>query len=124
MKYTGYIEGYYGKLLSWDERHQIIDHLSENDLNTFFYCPKEDRFHRSHWKEPYPESWMNSFINFINHANKNNIKIIKSFKSCVVCPERWGRKNEISKYKKIMKKFGYKPDAVMTSFECVRYWLK
>ena len=56
--------------------------------------------------------------------NKNNIKIIKSFKSCIVCPERWGRKNEISKYKKIMKKFGYKPDAVMTSYECIRYWSK
>ena len=76
MKYTGYIEGYYGKLLSWDERHQIIDHLFKNDLNTFFYCPKEDPFHRSHWKEPYPESWMSSFTNFINHANKNSIKII------------------------------------------------
>lgn len=56
--------------------------------------------------------------------NKNNIKIIKSFKSCIVCPERWGRKNEISKYKKIMKKFEYKPDAVMTSYECVRHWTK
>ncbi len=32
--------------------------------------------------------------------NKKNIKIIKSFKSCLVCPERWGRPNQIENYKK------------------------
>ena len=76
MKYTGYIEGYYGKLLSWDERLDIIGHLSQNNLNTYFYCPKEDPYHRSEWKKPYPQNWLELFSNFINVSNQNGINII------------------------------------------------
>ena len=76
MKYTGYIEGYYGKLLSWDERLDIIGHLSQNNLNTYFYCPKEDPHHRSEWKKPYPQNWLELFSNFINVSNENGINII------------------------------------------------
>ena len=32
--------------------------------------------------------------------DKNNIKVIKNFKSCVVCPERWNRPDEIDIIKK------------------------
>ena len=35
--------------------------------------------------------------------NKDNIGILSKFKSCIVCPERWGRKQDISKYKKKFK---------------------
>ena len=56
--------------------------------------------------------------------NKKNINIIKSFKSCLVCPERWGRKKDILKYKKIMDKLKFKPDAVMTRYKCLKFWLK
>ena len=76
MKYTGYIEGYYGKLLSWDERIEIIGHLSQNNLNTYFYCPKEDPHHRSEWKKPYSQNWLDLFSNFINVSDKNGINII------------------------------------------------
>ncbi len=54
---------------------------------------------------------------------KNEIlPIISNFKSCIVCPERWGRKNEIEAYKQILKKLNYKPDAVMTSIDCIKNW--
>ena len=32
--------------------------------------------------------------------NRINIKILSKFKSCLVCPERWGRASDIKKYKK------------------------
>ncbi len=54
---------------------------------------------------------------------KNEIlPVISNFKSCIVCPERWGRKNEIETYKKILKKLNFKPDAIMTSFDCIKNW--
>ena len=53
---------------------------------------------------------------------KEIMPIISNFKSCIVCPERWGRKNDIKVYKKIFSKLNYKPDAVMTSFECIDLW--
>ena len=55
--------------------------------------------------------------------NQNNIKTLSKFKSCLVCPERWGRVKDIAKYKKILKKLKYKPDAVMTSKKCLINWL-
>jgi hypothetical protein len=55
--------------------------------------------------------------------NKDNIKKLSKFKSCLVCPERWGRVKDIAKYKKILKKLNYKPDAVMTSKKCLINWL-
>ena len=42
----GYIEGYYGKILSWKNRKSIIKSLHKNKMNTYFYAPKEDVFHR------------------------------------------------------------------------------
>ena len=33
-------------------------------------------------------------------VNKRNIKILKKYKTCIVCPERWGRPQQIKAYKK------------------------
>ena len=52
-----------------------------------------------------------------------NIPIISKFKSCLVCPERWGRKNDILKYKKILKRIKFKPNAVMTSYKTANLWI-
>ena len=48
---TGYIEGYYGKLLTWENRKLIINSLKKNNMNTYFYAPKEDVCHRFNWRK-------------------------------------------------------------------------
>ena len=55
--------------------------------------------------------------------NNKNKKILTSFKSCIVCPDRWGRKKDIKLYKKKLKKINFKPTAVMTSKNCLKYWI-
>ena len=55
--------------------------------------------------------------------NQKNINVLKKFKTCLVCPERWGRPHDIAIYKKKMKKLNFKPDAVMTSIKYVKQWL-
>ena len=50
------------------------------------------------------------------------LPIISNFKSCIVCPERWGRKTDIVNYKKILESLHYEPNAVMTSFDCIKLW--
>ncbi|NSW74426.1 beta-N-acetylglucosaminidase domain-containing protein, partial [bacterium] len=47
----GYVEGFYGRLLNWDDRIRILSKLNDCNLKTYFYCPKEDNFHRFSWKE-------------------------------------------------------------------------
>ena len=54
--------------------------------------------------------------------NVKNISIISKFKSCLVCPERWGRKNDILKYKRFFKKIKYNPTAVMTNRKFAKLW--
>ena len=75
-KVKGYIEGYYGKLLSWKERNEILDVLAKNNMNFYFYCPKEDVNHRLKWRLKYNNKWLNDFEKFIKHAEKKNVQII------------------------------------------------
>ena len=56
--------------------------------------------------------------------NRSNLKIINKFKSCIVCPERWGRSYDIQTYKKLMKKLKFEPTAVMTSKKFIYQWIK
>lgn len=65
----GYLEGYYGKLLSWSDRHELLDFLSSAGLSAYCYAPKEDPQHRLHWREPYSAQWRQSFSQFCQKAN-------------------------------------------------------
>ena len=56
--------------------------------------------------------------------NKDIIKKMKGFKTALVCPERWGRAEDISNYIKQMKKLKFKPDAIMTAFKYAEEWEK
>ena len=33
-----------------EERDAILSHIEFENLNTYFYCPKEDPYHRLDWK--------------------------------------------------------------------------
>ncbi|HRH26079.1 MAG TPA: hypothetical protein PLF31_01250 [Candidatus Paceibacterota bacterium] len=50
------------------------------------------------------------------------VKQMKGYKTCLVCPERWGRPQEISKYIKKIKSLKFKLDAVMTSLKYADAW--
>ena len=76
LENIGYIEGFYGKLLTWSQRKSIIKNLSELNFNSYFYAPKEDIRHRFDWRKKYPKIWLRSFQNFCNYANSKNINII------------------------------------------------
>ena len=71
-KVKGYIEGFYGKLLSWDDRIKILEALSKNNMNFYFYCPKEDIYHRQNWKTNYPNNWLKNFSKFCKIAKEKN----------------------------------------------------
>ena len=73
MLLSGYIEGYFGRLLSWQERDAILSQIEFQNLNTYFYCPKEDPYHRLDWKTPYPEKEQESLKEFIKKCNSKKI---------------------------------------------------
>lgn len=54
--------------------------------------------------------------------DENNIKEFKSMKTCVVCPERWGRPQDIISYRQKMKAIKFNPNAVMTNQKYINLW--
>ena len=56
--------------------------------------------------------------------DKTVINKLNLIKTCLVCPERWGRPNDITKYKKRMNSLNFFPDAIMTSLDCINDWNK
>ena len=72
----GYIEGYYGRILNWDQRKLIVNSLNKNNMNTYFYAPKEDVRHRLNWRKKYDLNWRKSFRDFTKFSKRNKINVI------------------------------------------------
>lgn len=72
----GYAEGYYGRLLSWTDRLQLLDTLQRHGLNTYYYAPKEDASHRLNWRDPYAVQWRECFRIFCNQARERDVSVI------------------------------------------------
>ena len=72
----GYVEGYYGKLLSWSDRSNLVRRLASLELNTYCYAPKEDAQHRLCWREPHSGQWHQAFQEFCTFAIEKDVAII------------------------------------------------
>jgi hyaluronoglucosaminidase len=75
-RFFGYIEGYYGRMLSWEDRTLVVDRMSNLSLNAYLYAPKEDPYHRQQWKTPYPVSWLRRFSRLVKQGDRATIAII------------------------------------------------
>ncbi|MDA0323520.1 MAG: hypothetical protein O2923_12515 [Verrucomicrobia bacterium] len=51
------------------------------------------------------------------------VEDLKPFKTCLVCPERWGRPGDIPVYQEQMRSLGFEPDAVMTAIGYAPAWI-
>ena len=62
--------------------------------------------------------------NTVITINNENAKLLSKLKSCLVCPERWNRPQDIILYKNELLKMKFKCNAVMTSLKYANLWLK
>lgn len=72
----GYLEGFYGRLLSFEDRHDILNHLAALGLNAYLYAPKEDPGHRLSWREPYGAAWLREFRAFTTAAGRKAVRVV------------------------------------------------
>ena len=75
-KLNGYIEGFYGHLLNWDDRLRILQKLASHSMNAYLYAPKDDSCHRFKWRVDYDADWRAGFTQFCHHASIKNITVI------------------------------------------------
>ena len=50
----GTVEGFYGRPWTHGDRLAHVEFSVARGLNTYVYAPKDDRYHRASWREPYP----------------------------------------------------------------------
>ena len=72
----GYIEGYYGRLLSWPERHDLLGTMHNLGMNAYLYAPKEDACHRIRWRQDWDQEWWQGFTAFTTAAREQGITVM------------------------------------------------
>ena len=65
--------------------------------------------------------WIDTFTKL--PLNQNSINVLKDFKTCLVCPSRWNRQEDIVSYKNKKQKINFQLNAVMTSKNTVGKWV-
>ena len=74
----------------------------QKNIAVRFLTEYENIILASYFKNKLNWIWIDTVTQLpINNTNK---KILNKFKSCIVCPERWGRKKDIKLYKHKLKK--------------------
>ncbi|MBQ2848373.1 MAG: beta-N-acetylglucosaminidase domain-containing protein [Clostridia bacterium] len=66
----GYIEGFYGTPWSHENRKSVMELMAKNRMNTVYYAPKDDLFHRDKWRENYPEDALTKLKELVDCASE------------------------------------------------------
>jgi hyaluronoglucosaminidase len=75
----GALEGFYGPYYSPTEREDLICFIGRLGMNHYLYAPKQDKYQRDNWREPYRDLDMARFANTVKIAEINNV----SFDYCI-----------------------------------------
>lgn len=73
FKKRGYIEGFYGKTWEREKRLSVMKLMSQYGMNTFFYAPKDDIYHREKWREAYPQKELIDLKELFEEAYRNEL---------------------------------------------------
>jgi hyaluronoglucosaminidase len=64
----GYIEGFYGTPWSHESRKSVMALMAKNRMNTVYYAPKDDDYHRELWREKYPKAELTRLKELVDKA--------------------------------------------------------
>ncbi|MBU5441631.1 beta-N-acetylglucosaminidase domain-containing protein [Paenibacillus sp. MSJ-34] len=73
FRIRGIIEGFYGEPWTFADRLDSIEFMARHRMNTFLYAPKDDRYHRELWREPYPEAEFANIRTLKQHCDERHI---------------------------------------------------
>lgn len=71
VDFRGTVEGFYGTPWSHKARLSQIEFYGRNKMNIYIYGPKDDPYHRNHWRTPYPTTEAKR-IQELNECAKQN----------------------------------------------------
>ena len=71
----GYIEGFYGPTWKHEKRLSVMRLMAKYGMNTFYYAPKDDEYHRAKWNLPYPEKELSELKVLFDTAAENELNV-------------------------------------------------
>ena len=72
----GVIEGFYGNPWSHEDRLRQFEFYGKHRLNIYVYGPKDDPYHRAHWRDPYPEAEAEKLKELVEAAHRNRVQFV------------------------------------------------
>ena len=94
--------------------------LSGNKEMAVRFSEYEDISLSSYFEHKVKWIWIDTVTKLpLNEINK---KYFVNFNTCLVCPERWGRPDDIIKYKDNLNMINFKLNAVMTNIKFAKLW--
>ena len=67
----GYIEGFYGTPWTHEKRRSVMSLMALNRMNSVYYAPKDDVYHRDLWRDLYPEADLLKLKELVDLAKEN-----------------------------------------------------
>ncbi len=74
LAWRGVVEGFYGVPWKHTARLRMLEFMAQVKMNLYLYAPKDDPFHREHWREPYPPDEARQLQELIDTARENFIE--------------------------------------------------
>ncbi len=71
----GYIEGFYGPTWKHEKRLSVMRLMAKYGMNTFYYAPKDDEYHRAKWNLPYPDKELSELKEIFDTAAENELNV-------------------------------------------------
>ena len=69
----GFVEGYYGYPWPFEAKMGLIKDSSKYKMNVYIYAPKDDPYHKSRWRELYPEDKANELKQLAEVSTAHNV---------------------------------------------------
>ena len=95
----GSIEGFYGNPWSHKDRIRQFQFYGKNKMNTYVYGPKDDPYHRRHWREPYPAEEAKKLAELVREAKKNHVQFVWAIHPGLDI--QWNKKDSMAIVKKL-----------------------
>lgn len=74
FRLRGIVEGFYGQPWSYAARCDVLSFVAPLGMNAYVYAPKDDPFHRTRWREPYPAAEQTELSSLAAHARTLGIR--------------------------------------------------
>lgn len=72
----GLVEGFYGRHYNPEQRRSLLAQLSLLERPVYLYAPKNDPWHRSGWREPYPEDAWRALVDLMEAGRRTGVEVI------------------------------------------------